>query len=191
MRFEPHKFSLVQKPTQSCSHRAESCKLVIPLARRETFQKQAPELSCVETLRRAAVEGILNQLADDFRTRRKIPQVGRWSRHRLATTRHFVILEHRNLSDNCSRSGMVAAQVSNGKTLRNPRASQPFGQLLSERRQRPDCQTLSHHSYTHLAEDFRTRRTMPQVARWSRQVSNPRAIAHLSEPSTREKRPQS
>ena len=152
-------------------------------------------------MRRAAVEGILNQLADDFRTRRKIPQVGRWSRHRLATARHFEILEHRSLSDNCSRSGgddqivrhshhssthknlqvrrsslrftsglhlliilraisidqllspelrkMVAAQVSNGKTLRNPRASQPFGQLLSERRQRPDCQTLSHHSYTH------------------------------------------
>ena len=112
------------------------------------------------TLRRAAVEGILNQLADDFRTRRKMPQVARWSRHRL-----------------------------NGKTLRNPRASQPFGQLLSERRQRPDCQTLSHHSYTHLTEDSRTRRKMPQVARWSRQVSNPRAIAHLSEPSTRENSP--
>ena len=38
LRFEPHNISLVQKPTQSCSHRAESYKLVIPLARRETFQ---------------------------------------------------------------------------------------------------------------------------------------------------------
>ena len=124
-------------------------------------------------MRRAAVEGILNQLADDFRTRRKIPQVGRWSRHRLATARHFEILEHRNLSDNCSRSGgndqivrhsliirtnlaedfrthRKMPQVArwsrhrlNGKTLRNPRVSQPFGQLLSERRRRPDCQTLS------------------------------------------------
>ena len=56
-------------------------------------------------MRRAAVEGILNKLADDFRTRRKMPQVARWSRHRLATARHFAILEHRNLSDNCSRSG--------------------------------------------------------------------------------------
>ena len=63
---------------------------------------------------------LYTHLAEDFRTRRKMPQVARWSRHRL-----------------------------NGKTLRNPRASHPFGQLLSERRQRPDCQTLSHHSSTH------------------------------------------
>ena len=37
LRFEPHNISLVQKATQSCS-RAESCKLAIPLERRETFQ---------------------------------------------------------------------------------------------------------------------------------------------------------
>ena len=38
LRFEPNNISLVQKPTQSFSHRAESYKLVIPLARREAFQ---------------------------------------------------------------------------------------------------------------------------------------------------------
>ena len=112
-------------------------------------------------MRRAAVEGILNQLADDFRTRRKIPQVGRWSRHRLATARHFEILEHRNLSDNCSRSG-CNDQIVRHSLIIHTRTAQlerqdtsqsssiaTFGQLLSERRQRPDCQKLSHHSYTH------------------------------------------
>ena len=41
LRFEPHNTFLVQKPTQSCSHRAESRKLVIPLERRETFHSVA------------------------------------------------------------------------------------------------------------------------------------------------------
>ena len=48
--FEPHNTLLVQTPTKPCSHRAEPCKLVIPLARRETFQKQALKLSCEEAL---------------------------------------------------------------------------------------------------------------------------------------------
>ena len=95
------------------------------------------------------------------------------------------MLVKRRKPQNTASRKMVAAQVSNGKTLRNPRASHPFGQLLSERRQRPDCQTLSHHSYTHLAEDSRTRRKMPQDTSQSSSIATFRTIALGAEATTR------
>ena len=77
---------------------------------------------------------VLDYLAPSFMTTVYSPKIG---------------LFQKADGQNAASRKMVAVQVSNGKTLRNPRASQPFGQLLSERRRRPDYQTLSHHSSTH------------------------------------------